>query len=40
MTDWPLTASAVKGKIVPVHNMKVYMGSGGKVPLILLFGTR
>lgn len=28
-----------KSKVAPVHNMKAYAGSGGKVPLILVFGT-
>jgi hypothetical protein len=40
MTDRLLIASAVKGKIAPVHNLKVYMGSGGKDLLIILLGTR
>ena len=31
MTDLPLTASTVKGKVAPVHNMKVYRGVEVKV---------
>jgi len=30
----------VKSKVVPVHTIKGYRQSGGRVPLILNFGTR
>jgi hypothetical protein len=39
MADWLLTASAVKGKIASICNVKEYVGNGGKGPLILLLGT-